>query len=304
MGRRHVRVFRGLCNRFDVVGGYDPRSDDDSLDGLERLETEDEAIARGELVIVATPFVCHADTVVRALHAGKHVFVEKPLCATLSEARKVVMAARGRGRLFVGHSERFNPVVRSLVGLIRADGVVSMDLKRESLGRPGDGGALINLGVHDLDLAAYLGGGEIVFRGAAGPVSAAEEDFAHVLFSTACGAPGHLFVSRTSPTPCRKLVLTTHRWVYEGDLASHRLVRVARAARGTSAWTEVAVVAEEALVAQAMALADDLDGCPSRELANGLDGARAVAVAERARAEFDGRHALRSLGRDPFQRRA
>jgi predicted dehydrogenase len=301
MGRRHVRVFRELCDRFQVVGGYDPRSHDDSLDGLERFETEDEAIARGELVIVATPFVCHADTVVRALNAGKHVFVEKPLCATLSEARKVVMAARGRGRLFVGHSERFNPVVRSLVGLIRGDGVVSMDLQRESLGRPGDGGALINLGVHDLDLAAYLGGGEIVFRGAAGPVSEAEEDFAHVLFSTARGAPGHLYVSRTSPTPCRKLVLTTHRWVYEGDLASHRL---ARAARGTSAWTEVAVVAEQALVAQAMALADDLDGCPSRELANGLDGARAVAVAEMARAAFDGRNAPSSLGRRPFQRRA
>jgi predicted dehydrogenase len=281
MGQRHMRVLGGLNARYEVVGGFDVRADLAVPSHPPRLSSEAEAIARAEVVIVATPIGAHGETVARALAAGRHVLVEKPLCATADQARALeAMSVRGPGRLFVGHSERFNPVVRTLKRLVRDERVLALDLCRVGPSRPTDVGVLLNLGVHDLDLAAYLGGGAVTLRAAVG---SGEDggcgDLAHVLFATAAGAVGHIHVDRTAPTKRRSLALATARWVYEGDLLGHRLVRIARA---TGARNDVPLPLEEPLVAQALALADALDGHGSREIATGTDGALAVALAERA----------------------
>jgi predicted dehydrogenase len=282
MGMRHARVLRALHDRFDVVGAYDLNAGAPTPPDVPRLHDEREAIERAELLVVATPASAHAATVARALAAGKHVLVEKPLCATAPEAHALVDAARrGRARLFVGHSERFNPVVRVLARLLRGERVVAIESRRVSAPRSGptlDVGVLVNLGVHDFDLAAYLGGGGVELRGAVGRGA----DGAHVLFATKGGAVGHISVDRTAPAKQRSLRVATTRWTYEGDLLAHRLVRESRA---TGARTDVPLPLDEPLAAQALALADALDGAPFREIATGDDGARAVALAERAAAE-------------------
>jgi predicted dehydrogenase len=192
-----------------------------------------------------------------------------------------VAASRGAARLFVGHSERFNPVVRVLAKLVRDEPVIGIDFQRVGPTRPNDDGVLVNLGVHDLDLAAYLTGSQVAVHGAVGraPPNGAGEDLAHVLITTASGALGHVYVDRTLHERRRAVVLATPRWVYEGDLLAHRLTRTSRE---TGVRTEVPLLLEEPLTAQAVALADALDGSPPRELATGVDGARAVALAERA----------------------
>lgn len=292
MGRVHARVLRGLDKRYEVTGGYDPRLDAPTPAGFERLATDDEAIARAEVVVIASPIETHARIATRALAAGRHVLVEKPICATTAEASALVAVARGGARLFVGHSERFNPVVRVLARLVRAEDVLQIDLRRVGWSRPGGGGAIVNFGVHDLDLAAYLAGGEIALRGAVGPTGRVDgEDFAHVLFSTADGAAGHIYVDGRSPIRERTIVLTTDGWVYHGDLLGHRLIRYARV---SSAKTDVPLPLDEPVLAQACALADALDGKGSRELATGADGARAVNLVERAAAFFADQGAARA----------
>jgi len=282
MGLRHARVLRALEMRYEVAGGYDPCLEAQTPDGMDRLTSADEAIARADVVVVATPVETHARIAARALAAGRHVLVEKPICATTAEANALLASARGGARLFVGHSERFNPVVRALARLVSADEILRMDLRRVGRIRPGAGRALVNLGVHDLDLGAYLGGGEIALRGAVGPASDLEgEDFAHVLFSTAHGGAGHAFVDGASHLRERAILLVTARWIYHGDLLGHRLLRSGRA---SSARADVPLRLEEPLLAQASALADALDGKGPRELATGVDGARAVDLAERAAA--------------------
>jgi predicted dehydrogenase len=251
---------------------------------IARLGSDDEAIGRAEVVVVATPVDAHGGIAARALAAGRHVLVEKPLCARAAEAYRLVAAARNGVRLFVGHSERFNPVVRALVRLLRGEPIVSIDLRRVGPKGPNAGSALLNAGVHDFDLAAFLGGGGVAFQSALGTSNGdAGEDCAHVLFRTASGAIGHLFVDRGAPARQRSLVLSTPRWVYEGDLLDHRLVRTPRP---VGARTEVPLPLEEPLHAQAVALAEALDGSPARELATGLDGARAVELAETAVAQL------------------
>jgi predicted dehydrogenase len=292
MGQRHARVLRELAAHFDLVGGFDPNAGAATPDGAERLTSEADAIARAEIVLVATPIESHGAIVARALAAGRHVFVEKPVCATAAEARTTAAFARGGARLFVGHSERFNPVVRTLARLVRGEEVLALDFRRVGPSMPCASGVLVNLGVHDFDLAAYLGGGEVALRGAVG-IGALEPrdgapgpDGAHVLFTTTAGAVGHLHVDRGAPTRERVLELATARWAYRGDLLNHRLVRTSRvgAPRSDAARADVPLPLDEPLKAQALALADALDGGSAREIATGEDGVRALDLAERAAA--------------------
>ncbi len=287
MGQRHARVLRELERHFEVVRAYDVRGDAPTPAGVDRLRCEAEAVARADVVVVATPIDTHAGIVARALAAGRHVFVEKPVCATAAEAHAASAAARHGARLFVGHSERFNPVIRTLAKLLRDDEILAIDLRRVGPSRPCASGVLINLGIHDFDLAAYLGGGCLVLRGALGFGSSAVsgEDAAHVLFSTARGAAGHLYVDRTVAAKHRTIELATSRWVYRGDLFVHRLVRTSRSG---ATPLEVPLPLDEPLAAQALALAEALDvgpgADPRREIALGADGVRALEAAEQASA--------------------
>jgi predicted dehydrogenase len=168
---------------------------------------------------------------------------------------------------------------------VRRDPALTIELTRVGPSGACGVGVLLNLGVHDFDLAAYLGGGDVSLRDAPGPSAlrgarVPREDLAHVLFQTAAGATGSIYVDRTASTRRRTIRLATARWIYEGDLLAHRLTR---SAGGRCA--EVPLVREEPLAAQAVALADALDAGPAaraREIAGGTDGARAVALAERA----------------------
>ena len=302
MGRRHCRVLRSLGDRFELMGGYDLRDDAEVPEGVARLASEDEAVALADVVVVATPIEAHASVVARALEAGRSVLVEKPLCRTAAEANALVAAAAmgtPASRLFVSHTERFNPVVRALARLLRGDRVRQMEFRRIGFSKPSGTGALVNLGVHDIDLGAYLGGGDVSLRAATGGVSggssAGGEDYAHLLFSTSAGAVGHLYVDRTATTKQRVLEVSTERWFYEGDLLAQRLARTSRGERGDrngernqaakTARTDVPLLLDEPLLVQAIALADALDGGPIREIATGTDGARAVHIAERAAAQ-------------------
>ena len=69
-----------------------------------------------DAVAIASPASLHADHVRRALTAGKHVFVEKPLALQLFEGHQLVKLARERGRvLMVGHLLRYHPIVVALI---------------------------------------------------------------------------------------------------------------------------------------------------------------------------------------------
>jgi predicted dehydrogenase len=284
MGRRHVRVLETLADRFDLVGAYDVDPRRQPPRGVASFDSEADALGQADVLVVATPVEAHAATVARALGARKQVFAEKPLCTRADEALSLALRAGPDARLFVGHSERFNPVVRALARLLRQDPATAIAFTRVGPSSPGSPGVLLNLGVHDFDLAAYLGRGEVSLRRVAGAaaVQSRGDDVAHVLFESTSGVTGSIYVDRNAPTRRRAVRLATARWTYEGDLVAHRLTRTSRS---TGRCSEVPLAHEEPLVAQAIALADALDagsGAPAREIAEGFDGARAVSLAERA----------------------
>lgn len=73
-----------------------------------------EALGRPDIdaIIICTPHKFHAQQIIAAAQAGKHVFCEKPLCTTAQEARDAIAAVRAAGvQLGIGHERRFEPAV-------------------------------------------------------------------------------------------------------------------------------------------------------------------------------------------------
>ncbi len=127
----------------------------------------DELLADDELdaVVVATDVPSHAGIAVRALAAGKHCFVEKPLAVSVADAERVVEAAREADRvLMVGHLLEYHPGVERLKGLVDAGELGDVRYiysNRLNLGKlRANENALWSLGAHDVSVLLRLAGEE------------------------------------------------------------------------------------------------------------------------------------------------
>ena len=128
-----------------------------------------------DAVVVATPVVTHFDIAVRALKAGKHILVEKPLATSMKEVEQIGELARERNRVVMaGHTFLFNPAVRYVKKLIDSGEIGDIRYiysQRLNLGRiRSDVDALWNFAPHDVSIIQYwLGDPEpisVVRRGA------------------------------------------------------------------------------------------------------------------------------------------
>jgi polar amino acid transport system substrate-binding protein len=125
-------------------------------------------------VFVLTRHDTHAQFVVKALEAGKHVYVEKPLAlypSELEEIREKYNATNGRTHLMVGFNRRFSPAVKKLKNLIPGESPKAINIRINAGNLPPDhwvndtetgGGRLIGEACHFIDLAMYIAGSPIV----------------------------------------------------------------------------------------------------------------------------------------------
>ncbi|NKC31307.1 Gfo/Idh/MocA family protein [Falsiroseomonas selenitidurans] len=119
-----------------------------------------EAIAAAEAVIVAVPTRFHAALGRQVLEAGRHLFMEKPIAATLAEAEALAALAAARGRVLqVGHIERFSAAFRAVVAA-QSGGAVHWEAVRVAPFRPRslDVSVVLDLMIHDIDLVLRLAG--------------------------------------------------------------------------------------------------------------------------------------------------
>lgn len=122
-----------------------------------------------DLVVVATQHRMHARMVIEALKAGKHVFVEKPLCVTLDELDEVRQAWEGSGLLVhVGHNRRFAPLVDTLKDHFAGVSEPLFSVYRINAGfaPPGstvhrEGGRVIGEGCHFIDTLVHITGAPV-----------------------------------------------------------------------------------------------------------------------------------------------
>jgi predicted dehydrogenase len=171
-----------------------------------------------EAVAVATDVPSHAELAVRALEAGKHVFVEKPLARSVSDAERVVEAAReAAGVLMVGHLLEYHPGVEKLRELVTAGELGEIRYlysNRLNLGvLRRDENALWSLGAHDVSVVLLLAGEEPYDCRAVGEsyVRDGVEDvvFAYLRFPS--GLSAHLHLSWLDPHKERRFTVVGSR---------------------------------------------------------------------------------------------
>ncbi len=129
-----------------------------------------------DAVCICTPSWLHAQTAVDALHAGKHVVLEKPMALNTADADRVIQACRQTGRLLTVISQlRFSPDVQKARELVaqgalgrmvqcslsmrywRSEEYFASSSWKGRLAFEG-GGALMNQGIHGIDLLQYVAG--------------------------------------------------------------------------------------------------------------------------------------------------
>jgi len=127
-----------------------------------------------DAVSICTPNYLHAEMTIAALEAGCHVLCEKPMAMNAGEAEQMVTAARNAGKfLMIGFNNRFRADAMALkkligqgllgeiyfakAGWVRRRGIPGHGNWFTTRAKSG-GGALIDIGVHMLDLAVWLMG--------------------------------------------------------------------------------------------------------------------------------------------------
>lgn len=171
---RHAAAWQALApgpiGVTDVVGENARLFAEDR--GMEWIPDPLEAVRQSgqEIVDICVPTPFHAEYVLGALEAGKHVFVEKPLCLQRSEADRILLAAQEAGRhVQVGYLFRYHPAFLQTAEWLSAGLIGQPHLVLVRMGGRGsaaawkhhkdEGGGVVNeMVVHKLDLLMWLFG--------------------------------------------------------------------------------------------------------------------------------------------------
>ena len=178
MGRRHAENLARRVEDAKVVAVTD--ADHTTRDrvakelGAASCDTVDSLIARADIraVIVASPRRFHEEHAVSAAKAGKDVFLEKPMAASLEGAERVIAAARDAGvRLQIGFQRRYDPAYADARKLV-AGGALGRPIfyrgvnrdREAPVGPPGSmetNDILTESAIHDLDGARWMMSDEV-----------------------------------------------------------------------------------------------------------------------------------------------
>lgn len=210
-GRFHALKLRGAA-RATLAGLHDPDPARAALVSSEAgcaALTAEALLAESDAVIIATPTFHHARLAEQALRAGQHVFVEKPITATLTEADGLIALAAAEGRvLMVGQIERHSAAIHTLRENLGTRRLMALEATRVAPFRPRslDVSVVLDLMIHDLDLILSLVPSELVeVRAVGGPVMTALPDWAVAQLRFANGAQAQVTASRVAVGLERKL---------------------------------------------------------------------------------------------------
>jgi predicted dehydrogenase len=197
--------------------------------GCRAFDSLDALLGEVDCVSVATPTATHREVAAAAIARGVHVLVEKPLAASLVDARELVRAADERGvLLFVGHLERFNPAFADLPSIVGHPRFIECHRLSPFAGRGADTDVVFDVMIHDLDLIAFVVGREVAGIEAIGvPVLSDHADIANARLRFEGGCIANVTASRVSLKRERRLrIFQEDAYVaVDFDARSLRIVR-------------------------------------------------------------------------------
>lgn len=227
MGQNHVRVLQTISRLIGIADIDEDRGDELSRRFGVRLFASHQALldAGLEAAIIATPPETHYEIARDFLEAGVAVLVEKPLCTSSKQAAELVrISRRGGVTLGVGHIERHNPIVAFAKKALmegRFGDLITISAKRVSSFPPRvqDIGVILDLGIHEVDIARHLVGSPAkrVFAEAGNHAQGEQEDHASIVLQFENGVTCLAEINWLTPMKVRKLALTCERNYVEVD---------------------------------------------------------------------------------------
>jgi len=212
LGKIHLTNWKEI-EQVDLVGFSDPNPETAAAISQElsipAFESGEQLIDACDAVDITAPTDQHFVLCEKAVRKGKHVFVEKPLAASLDEARKIVALTRESAvKLQVGHVERFNPAYLAIKDLSLQPLFIEVHRLAQFNPRGTEVSVILDLMIHDIDIILSIVKSDIKQISASGvAVLTDTPDIANVRIEFHNGCVANLTSSRISMKKMRKIRL-------------------------------------------------------------------------------------------------
>ncbi|MHB1688097.1 MAG: Gfo/Idh/MocA family protein [Ignavibacteriaceae bacterium] len=210
LGKLHTKMFGGISN-CELVGIYDSNIEQSKSVGKEFgvivFENVDELLNSVDAVSIAATTSAHYELVKKSLQFNRHVFVEKPITTTITEAEEIVKISEDKKlNLQVGHIERFNPALISLEKYILQPMFIQTDRLAQFNPRGTDVAVVLDLMIHDIDIILSLVNSDVKHVEASGVAVVSDTiDIANARIQFESGAVANVTASRISQKKMRKM---------------------------------------------------------------------------------------------------
>jgi predicted dehydrogenase len=209
LGKIHLRLLQ-QSDKYELVGFYDPFQENAKNVakefGYNSFETIEALIEAVEVVDIVTPTLSHFDCAQKAIEKGRHIFIEKPITKTVSEAEILKsLANENNVKGQVGHVERFNPAFTAVKDKIDSPMFIECHRLAEFNPRGTDVPVVLDLMIHDIDIILSVVNSKVKNIHASGvAVISDTPDIANARIEFENGCVANLTASRISMKNMRK----------------------------------------------------------------------------------------------------
>lgn len=212
LGKIHIKLLKE-SKAYELCGFFDNNQEHAAAVaeelGVAAYEDMDALIQAVDVVDIVTPTLAHFECAKKAIAAGKHIFIEKPVTYSLEEGESLKELVREAGvKAQIGHVERFNPAFMAAKDFDLRPMFVESHRLAQYNPRGTDVSVVLDLMIHDIDILLHLIPHEVVEVRASGvPVISDTPDIANARISFANGSIANLTASRASLKKERKMRL-------------------------------------------------------------------------------------------------
>tara|TARA_X000000950_G_C13861236_1_gene638824 strand:- start:782 stop:1744 length:963 start_codon:yes stop_codon:yes gene_type:complete len=209
LGKIHLHLLNA-SEHYQLVGFYDTDTQNaEALSkekGYKRFDSIKSLIEACEMIDIVTPTLYHHEVALKALEAGKHIFIEKPIANSLLEALEITAKAKDKNLLGqVGHVERFNPAFKAVRDYITHPMFIESHRLAEFNPRGTDVPVVLDLMIHDIDIILSIVKDKVKSVSASGvSVISSTPDIANARIEFENGCVANLTASRISLKKMRK----------------------------------------------------------------------------------------------------
>ena len=209
LGKIHLRLIQE-SSAYELVGFYDSQPQIAAKIsrefGYRSFSEVDSLLDEVDVIDIVTPTISHFELGKKALEKGLHIFLEKPITASVEEANELVSLAKAKGLLgMVGQVERFNPALMAANPYINTPMFIETHRLAEFNPRGTDVSVVLDLMIHDIDAILSVVQSKVIDVQASGVSIISETpDIANARLRFENGCVANLTASRISMKTMRK----------------------------------------------------------------------------------------------------